>query len=181
MATRYAVALIDIAAQAKALENVEKDLLELQAMLGSSPDLQNLLESPLVSREKQRKALSALADKAQFHTLTKNFIGVLARNGRLYAAQIIINTFRNELRRRRGQVEARVQTAHALTPAQTRALQEQLSKSTGSAVALNVEVNRDLLGGMIVTVGSRMIDDSVKRKLERLQRAMMNAGADKAA
>ena len=117
----------------------------------------------------------ALAQKAKFQTLTANFLGVLAQNRRLPALGAVIGAFQSELRRRRGEVEAKVETAFALNPAQTNALQEQLSKAMGTNVTLNVEVNRDLLGGLVVTVGSRMIDDSVRRKLEKLQRTM-NSG-----
>ena len=172
VARRYAAALLDMAADAKIVEKVEKDLLDLQSMLEGSPELQRLTGNPLVSRDQQRKAILALAEKAKFQTLTVNFLGVLAQNRRLGSIGAVIGAFTSELRRRRGEVEAKVQSAFALNPAQTNALQEQLSKAMGTNVTLDVEVKKDLLGGLVVTVGSRMIDDSVKRKLEKLQRAM---------
>lgn len=177
IAKRYATALLDMAAEDRLIEQVEKDLLELQSMLFSSEDLRVMATSPLVSRAEQTAAILALADKAKFQPLTKHFLGVLAQNRRLPALAGVIKAFRAALTRRRGEVEARVQSAAALTPAQTKALQEQLSKAMGTNVTLNVEVQKDLLGGMVVTVGSRMIDDSVKRKLEKLQRAMNEKAA----
>lgn len=172
VAKRYAAALLDMAADAKIVETIEQDLKDLQAMLESSDDLQRLVSNPLVTREQQKKAVQALSDQAKFQTLTANFLGTLADNRRLSVLSGIIGAFHNELRRRRGEVEAKVQTAFALSPAQTQKLQEELSQSMGANVTLDVEINKDLLGGMVVTVGSRMIDDSVRRKLEQLRRAM---------
>jgi F-type H+-transporting ATPase subunit delta len=177
VAGRYAAALIDLASEHKSLENVEKDLTALRAMVDGSADLRRLVENPLISRDQQQKAILALAAKAGFHALTANFLGVLAQNRRLGALPAILDAFANEVMRRRGGVNARVETAFALSPAQTKSLQEQLSKAMGSNVTLDVSVNKDLLGGMIVTVGSKQIDDSVKRKLERLKRAMNDKAA----
>jgi len=177
VAKRYTAALLDMAADADAVEQVEKDILALQNMLQDSDDLKVLAFSPLIGRYQQASAIMALAEKAQFHKLTVNFLGVLAQNRRLPVLQAVIDAFRKELTRRRGEVEAQVESAVTLSPAQTNALQEQLSKAMGTNVTLSVAVNKDLLGGMVVTVGSRMIDDSVKRKLEKLQRAMNEKAA----
>jgi F-type H+-transporting ATPase subunit delta len=172
VAVRYATALLDMAEEAKSTDAVEKDLLELEKMILASEDLQTLLQNPLMGHEKQEKALLAIADKAKFNKLTKNFLGVLAQNRRLSATVGIIGAIRKELYKRRGEIEAKVQTAYALTADQTKTLQQELTKVMGSNVTLEVEVDKDLLGGMIVTVGSTMIDDSVRRKLEKLGRAM---------
>lgn len=177
VARRYAAALLDMAADSGAVEQVERDMQELRSMLESSEELKTMTASPLVNRGAQTRAILALAEKAKFHKLTHDFLGVLAQNRRLSALGGIIKAFRIDLTRRRGEVEAKVQSAAALSPAQTKALQEQLSKAMGTNVTLDVSVDKDLLGGMIVTVGSRMIDDSVKRKLEKLQRAMNEKAA----
>ncbi len=172
-----------MATDGNAVDKVEKDLLELQAMIENSADLRKLLNNPLINRSQQQKAILALADKAGFNKLTTQFLGVLAHNRRLLALADVIAAFRDALAKSRGESLAKVQTAFALTPAQTKSLQEQLSKVMGSNVTLEVSVDKDLLGGMIVTVGSKQIDDSVKRKLERLRRAMNandNAGEKKA-
>lgn len=171
-ARRYATALIDTALESKALDAIEKDLGDLSAMISASDDLQDVLHSPLFKRAEQGKALTALADKAKFHDLTKNFLSLLAENRRLPILEGVIGAVKLEIAARRGEINARVQTANALSAAQTKDLQKSLSDAMGQNVTLDVEVNKDLIGGMVVTVGSRMIDDSVKRKLERLKQAM---------
>lgn len=177
IAKRYATALIDMAADAKVLDKVEGDLRELAAMLKGSTDLQSLVMNPLINRAQQKRAVEALGQTAKFEKLTINFLGVLVQNRRLSALQAMIKAFQDESAVRRGDVAAQVQTAYALTPAQTDALQKELSKALGSNVTLNVEVQKDLLGGMVVTVGSRMIDNSLKRKLERLKRTLTGSRA----
>ncbi len=177
IATRYATALLDMAAEGKAGEPVERDMRALAAMLQGSVELQALVRNPLIDRNRQKNVVAALSQAAQFHQLTQNFLGVLAQNRRLAALPYVIKAFRTEAAKRRGEVEARVQTAYALSPAQTEQLRKELTQALGSQVALNVEVQKDLLGGMIVTVGSLMIDDSLKRKLERLKRTLSGARA----
>jgi F-type H+-transporting ATPase subunit delta len=166
-----------MAAEAGIVDKVEKDMQDLAAMLAGSDDLKILVGNPLMGAERQQDALLSIAEKAKFQQLTGNFLGVVAGNRRLGLLPVIIGGFQEELRRRRGEVVARVETALPLSKAQAEALKKQLSETTGASVSLDVSVNKDLLGGMVVTVGSRMIDDSVRRKLERLQRAM-SAGAN---
>ena len=172
VARRYASALLDMADEAKSVEKIEKDMLALEAMLEGSEDLRRLIENPLMNRGAQRNGILAIATKAKFQKLTQNFLGVLVQNRRLGALPQVINAMKAELRTRRGEVEAKVVSAYALTPAQTNALQKDLSKAMGTNVTLSVEVDKELLGGMTVTVGSQMIDDSVRSKLDRLKRAM---------
>lgn len=171
-ALRYATALVDIAQDSNKIDAVEKDLNDLEAMVSGSEDLQNMIRSPLISRSQQQQAMQALAAKAKFQDITSNFLALLAQNRRLNMVQGIINAVRMDISRRRGEVSANVQSAFKLSPAQEKALQEALAKAVGKSVAVNVEVKEDLIGGMIVTVGSQMIDSSVKRKLERLKIAM---------
>jgi F-type H+-transporting ATPase subunit delta len=163
---------MDLAEEAKTLEKIEVDLANLRSMVESSADLAAFIQSPLVSRVSQESALAALAEKAQFQPLTKNFLGVLAQNRRVNKIGDVIRAFFQELSRRRGEVVVNVKTAQDMSPAQIRALQDTLSKSMGAAVIINAKVEPSILGGMIVTVGSHMIDDSVARKLERLKAAM---------
>ncbi len=171
-ALRYASALVDTAIHAKSLEAVEQDLKDFEAMIAGSSDLQNLIRSPLFNRTQQANALAAIADKAKFNPITRNFLQLLADNRRLNIVSAVIGAVQKDIQKRRGEISANVETAYPLTDAQKKALQEALGKATGRTVALNLSVNKDLIGGMIVTVGSKMIDDSVKRKLERLERAM---------
>lgn len=172
VAVRYASAFLDMAADKGVIQQVEQDMKDLGGMLAGSDDLRALIENPLVGRAQQQRAIEGLGTQAKFNELTMRFLGVLAQNRRMAGLPAILKAFAIELRKRRGEVQAVVKTAYALTPAQTKALQEQLAKAMGTNVTLDVAVDKDLLGGMTVTVGSRMIDDSVRSKLERLQRVM---------
>lgn len=171
-ALRYATALVDTAEANKTIDAVEKDLNDLEAMISDSTDLQNFIKSPLISKGEKVKSIQAIAAKAKFQETTANFLALLAQNGRLNMVSSIINAVRIEASRRRGEISANVQSAFKLSKEQEKALQESLAKAVGQAVAVNVEVKQDLIGGMVVTVGSQMFDASVKRKLERLKIAM---------
>lgn len=172
LASRYAAALIDLAEAAGKTASVERDLKALSAMIDESPDLALLLNSPVFSRKSQTDALNQLAVRAGFDRLTQNFLGVLVHNRRLNAVGAIIEAFRQQLSSRRGEVTVKVETAQDLSPAQIKALQDALSKGMGKNVSIRADVVPDLMGGMVVTVGSKMIDDSVRRKLEKLKLAM---------
>lgn len=171
-ALRYATAFVDIAEASKKIDLIEKDLNDLEAMISGSDDLQNLINSPLISQGDKQKAIQAIAKSAKFQDITSNFLALLAQNSRLNMVKSISNAVRLETSRRRGEVSAHVQSAFKLSSAQEKALQESLAKAVGQAVAITVEVDKDLIGGMVVTVGSQMFDASVKRKLERLKIAM---------
>lgn len=170
--TRYAIALLELAEKSKAVEKVEKDFAELQAMLADSQDLREFVKSPVISKDKKAAVVQDLTKKAKFDKLTVSFLGVLVENSRLPHLPGIIGAYQVALREKRGEVVAKVESAFALTDKQTKELQANISKAMGSNVMLEVKVDKELLGGMIVTVGSKMIDDSVRRKLERLERAM---------
>lgn len=175
--TRYAAALLDMAAEAGQVEKIEGDMRDLGAMIAASEDLRTLLSNPLAGRDRLSSAIGALAAQAKLQKLTSNFLGVLAANNRLSILEKIVTAFQDELVRRRGEVRAKVQTAYALTHEQTQALKDEMGKVMGSNVTLDVEINKDLLGGMVVTVGSKQIDSSVKRQLELLKRAMAQGKA----
>ncbi len=171
-ARRYATALVETALESKNLDAVLTDFADLEAMLGVSPDLQRAVTSPLFDRNEQVAAMNALADKAKFQKETKHFLMLLAQNRRLSMISAVIAAVRDAAADLRGEVNATVQSASKLSGAQEKALVDALSKTTGKSVNIKVEVREDLIGGMVVTVGSKMIDDSVKRKLERLERAL---------
>jgi F-type H+-transporting ATPase subunit delta len=172
IADRYATALFDLADERKALDQVAGDLRQLRAMLHDSPDLQRLLRSPVLSRAEQAKAIGAVAEKAGFSVLTRNFLGLVAQNRRLFAVPGMIEAFLDILAKRRGEVTAQVIAAQELTSAQRAALDEQLRKTVGAKVAVDVHIDPSLLGGMVVRVGSRMVDASLRTKLQRMQLAM---------
>ena len=169
---RYANALIELAEENKKLDKIEKDIHDLAAMIQDSDDLAQTIRSPLNKEQSLLNAMFALADKAKLQDVTKSFLGVLVQNGRLQALPGIIVSFKAALAKRRGSVSVDVQVAQDMTAKQKKDLEAALSKAIGKDVAVNARVEPGILGGMVVTVGSYMIDDSVRRKLERLQVSM---------
>jgi F-type H+-transporting ATPase subunit delta len=172
LADRYAAALFDLADERRALDQVADNLRQLRAMLADSADLRRLVRSPILSRIEQGKAIKAVAESAGFDALTRNFLGLVAQNRRLFAVPGMIVAFLARLAARRGEVTAEVTSAQELTPAQLGAVNEQLRKAMGSKIAVEVRVDPGLLGGLVVKVGSRMVDASLRSKLHRLQLAM---------
>jgi F-type H+-transporting ATPase subunit delta len=176
LAERYAAALFDIADERRALDEVATDLRQLRAMLQSSGDFLRLIRSPILSRGAQGIGMSVLAERAGLSPLVRDFLAVVARNRRLFAVPAMIQAFLAKLAARRGEVNAQVTAAQPLSDAQLAALNEQLRHSIGSRVSVDVRVDPGLIGGMIVKVGSRMVDGSIKSKLQRLQLAMKSIG-----
>ena len=172
MAERYAAALFDLADERRTLDEAAADLRQLRGMLEASGDLLRLIRSPVLSRGEQAKAIGVLAERAELSPLVRDFLAVIARNRRLFAVPAIIEAFLYKLAARRGEVNAQVTTARALSETQLATLNEQLRRSIGSRVSVDVRVDPELIGGMIVRVGSRMVDGSIKSKLQRLQLAM---------
>lgn len=177
VATRYVKALIDLAEDAKAIKDVEKDFADLSAMVESSDDFRHFIRSPLIPAGKQSNTVLAIAKKAKFHALSVNFLNTLVHNRRLNILEGVLAAFTSELAKRRGAVEVIVETAQDLSAKQIKVLQDALSKQTGTDVSLQTKVEPSVLGGMVVTVGSQMIDDSVRGKLERLKQTM-SAGSN---
>ena len=175
LAERYAAALFELADERHALDAVAGDLRELRTMLQQSHDLARLLRSPVLSREDQAKAIAALSERAGLSELTRDFLGVVAGNRRLFAVPAMIEAYLNQLAERRGEVTAEVTTAQPLNETQQNTLGEQLRRAVGRRVTVDLRVDPSLLGGMIVKIGSRMIDGSLKSRLHRLQLAMQPA------
>jgi F-type H+-transporting ATPase subunit delta len=176
LAGRYALALLDLADETISLDAVADDLRALRRIIEQSEDFRRLLRSPLISREEQAKALAAIMEKAGFSETTRRFGQVLARNRRLFVLPQIIEGYLAELARRRGEVTAQVTSAVELSDAQRQALIDRLKATVGGKVQVDVKVDKDLIGGLIVKVGSRMIDNSLRSKLQRLQLAMKGVG-----
>jgi F-type H+-transporting ATPase subunit delta len=176
MATRYAAALFELADSKKALDAVAADLTALQKMIAESADLQRMTDSPILDRAAQAKAMNAIVKAAGFNDLTQKFTGLIAQNRRLFALPAIIKAFLKLLAARRGEMTAEVTAARALTSDQQAAVAEAIRKAVGSKVSINVKVDPSLLGGLVVQVGSRMIDSSLKTKLQKLQLAMKGIG-----
>lgn len=175
VAERYASALFELAVSEKKLTAVEKDLERVGALLKGSDDLMRLIRSPVFSADEQSAAIGAVLDKAKISGLTGNFIRVVARNRRLFAVPDMLRSFRQKMAEHRGEVSADVTVAHELTAAQEKQLKTTLKSVVGKDVALDVTVDPSLLGGMIVKIGSRQIDTSLKTKLSSLKLALKGA------
>jgi F-type H+-transporting ATPase subunit delta len=176
VAERYAGSLFDLAAQSNAVAEVERDLDRFEALLLGSDDLARLIKSPVFSSDEQLKAISAIADKAQIKGLVGNFLRVVATNRRLFAVPGMISAFRRIAAENRGEVAAEVTSAHALTPAQEAELKAVLKGVAGQDVSIAVTVDPSLLGGLVVKIGSRQIDTSLKTKLNSLKLALKEVG-----
>lgn len=173
---RYALALLELADEQKELDGVAEDLRGLKGLIADSEDLQRVLQSPLYSRDQQAKAISEILGKAGVSELTRRFVLVVTENRRLFALSGMIDAYLAELSRRRGEVTAEVVAARALSDQQQQALAEALRSAAGSKVQISTKVDPGLIGGLVVRVGSRMIDGSLRTKLQRLQLAMKGVG-----
>jgi len=173
VAGRYANALFELADNARSLDQVAQDLTTFRQLVTESADLSRLIASPVINRNLQGKALLAVLDAASIKGLTRNFIGTVAHNGRARDLPAMAAAFLAELARRRGETTAVVTSAVPLTPAQSQQLGDVLrSVLGGTKVSIDAHVDPDILGGLVVKVGSRLFDSSIRSKLARLQLAM---------
>ena len=173
---RYATAIFELARDAGTLDAVAADLATLTALLGSSADLTRLVRSPVFSRADQGKAMAAVLARMNAQDLTKRFMGLVASKRRLFVLPAIITIFNALLANHRGEVSAHVTSAHALDSAQIDAIKSALKQAAGRDVQLKADVDNTILGGLIVRMGSRMIDSSLHTKLNNLQIAMKEVG-----
>ncbi len=176
IAERYATALFELAESQNALDVVAGDLKCLKAMIRDSADLSRLLDSPVLTRAEQGKAVAAVSAAAQFNALTCNFLGLVAKNRRLFTLPGMIESYLGLLAAKRGELAATVVAAVELSQAQIAALEASLKTAFGGNVAVDVAVDPSLLGGLVVKVGSRMVDSSLKTKLQHLKLAMKGVG-----
>lgn len=169
VAGRYAAALFDLANDEKKVADIEGDLSKFQNFLDMSSDLTSLVRSPLYSAESQAAALETVAAKAGMNALTINFLKLLAKNRRLFVVSDVIKAFRALVARSRDEVTAEVTSAAALSDAQIDELKQTLKATVGKDVQLATRVDPSLLGGLIVKIGSRMVDSSLRTKLSNLR------------
>lgn len=175
MAGRYATALFDLALEDKKLDAVKADLDRFKAMLDESPDLVRLVRSPVFGAGEQEKALSAVLDKAQIGGIAGNFLRMVARKRRLFSVREMISAFAARVARHKGEVDAQVTVAEPLKNEQLDALKQAIAASAGKNVQLDVKVDPSIIGGLKVKLGSRMIDASLKTKLNSIRIAMKEA------
>lgn len=175
LAGRYAGALFDLALEADGLDAASADLQTLRGVIDASSDFKSFLSSPVYGADDQARAIAAIAEKAGLGALTRNFLGLVAKNRRLFALEAMIAAFAARLAVHRGEVSAEAVSAAPLNDEQTRRLRGEIETIVGKAVNLSLRTDPDLLGGMIVKVGSTMIDSSLRTKLNRLKSVMKEA------
>ena len=175
LASRYAGALLSLAEESRGLKAVEKDVKALDGLFAESSELGALAASPIVSDSDKAKALLALAKKAKIGNLVGNFLGTVAMNGRAGELPSMIMAFKKMLAEKRGQETAFVRSAKKLTAAQKTSIANTLKKALGKGVAIETDVDPELLGGFSVQVGSKFYDASLKTKLEGLTLALKDA------
>ena len=176
LAGRYATALFDLAKERDEVDITEKDLIVLGATLDGNWELKRLIRSPVIGREEQGRAMVAVAEKMELGDLTKKFLGLLARNRRLFVLREVVAAFVKLSGVDRGEMIAEVVSATTLTESQLSAISDQLRGATGRNVVVKSRVDETLLGGLIVKIGSRMMDNSLRSKLERMKLIMKGVG-----
>jgi F-type H+-transporting ATPase subunit delta len=173
---RYATALFELARDEKSVDAVKADLDGFDALLSESADLKRLVRSPVFSADAQLKALTAVLDKAGITGIAANFLKVLTRNRRLFTVGEVIRAFRALVAKFKGEATADVTVAERLSDRNLDALKTALKTVTGKEVALNVKVDPSIIGGLVVKLGSRMVDSSLRTKLNSIKHAMKEAG-----
>jgi F-type H+-transporting ATPase subunit delta len=173
---RYATALFELARDEKSVDAILADLNQFDALLSDSADLKRLVRSPVFSAEVQMKALDAVMDKAGISGTSAKFLRVLTANRRLFAVSDVIRAFRALVANFKGEATAEVTVAEQLNDKNLDALKAALNTVTGKDVALNVKVDPSIIGGLVVKLGSRMVDSSLRTKLNSIKHAMKEAG-----
>lgn len=176
VADRYAQALFELALEENALDEVAAGIEGLDALIAESADLRRLIASPVFSAAEQEGALGAVMERAGIGGLVANFVRLTAKNRRLFALPGMIAAFRARLARHRGETSAEVIAAQPLSEEQLTTLKEALRASTGKDVRLDLKVDPTLIGGLVVKLGSRMIDSSIRTKLNSLRIVLKEVG-----
>jgi len=176
IAARYATALFELARETGGLGALEADVSALQVALTESADLRSLISSPVYSRDDQGRAVAAISKEMALMGLTSNTLKLMAANRRLFVLPQLLVVLRDQIAAAKGEVTADVIAAKALSAKQATALAKALSKSFDKKVQLNVAVDQSLIGGLVVKVGSKMIDTSIRSRLAALQNAMKEVG-----
>ena len=176
MAGRYATALFELALEGNAVDAVKGDLERFDALIAESADLHRLVRSPVFGAEEQGKALAAVLARAGIGGLSAKFLMLVTSNRRLFAIGDIIKAYRALVARHKGELTAQVTVAETLSDAHRDALRDALKSVTGKDVGLDVKVDPAIIGGLVVKLGSRMVDSSLRTKLNSIKQAMKEVG-----
>ena len=175
VAVRYAAALFDLARETNAIDAVKTDLERFDALVAETPDLARLVRSPVFSSDDQLKALAPVLDRAGIGGLAAQFIKLTAANRRLFAIRDMVRAYRDLVARQKGQATANVTVAEQLKPEHLAALRAALKAVSGKDVDLDVKIDPAIIGGLVVKLGSRMVDASLRTKLNGIKHAMKEA------
>jgi F-type H+-transporting ATPase subunit delta len=175
VAERYATALYELADEGKSIDAVAAELRRLKQLIEDNADLRRLLRSPLIDRKVQTRAMLEVLGAMRVNELVRRFVGVVGQHRRLFALPEMIEAFLRQLARRRGEITAHVTTARPLAPAQSEALAQALRAAVGRKINIETKVDADLIGGLVVRVGSRMVDTSLRTQLQKLRRSLRAA------
>jgi F-type H+-transporting ATPase subunit delta len=176
MAGRYATALFELALESNTVDAVTGDLDGFDALVSDSPDLARLVRSPVFGADEQGKALAAVLAKAGIGGLAAKFLMLVTSNRRLFAVRDIIKAYRALVARHKGELTAQVTVAETLSDAHRNAIRDALKSVTGKDVGLDVKVDPAIIGGLVVKLGSRMVDSSLRTKLNSIKQAMKEVG-----
>ena len=176
IAARYATAIFEISKENKTLAKLEANMADLSAMLSESADLRDVIASPVISRGEQSNAIAAIAKKAAFIPVVQKGLALMAEKRRLFVLPQLVEQLQAMIADEKGEVTAEVTSAKALTKAQSEKLAKTLTTQFGKEVNINATVDESLIGGLVVKVGSKMIDTSIRSKLSSLQNAMKEVG-----
>jgi len=176
MAGRYATALFELALEQRAVDAVKADLERFDGLIADSEDLRRLVRSPVFGADEQTRALAGVLDKTGIGGTAANFLKLVTKNRRLFAVRQIIKAYKALVARHKGEVTAQVTVAEKLSDAHLAALKDTLKQMTKQDVQLDVQVEPAIIGGLIVKLGSRMVDSSLRTKLNAIKHAMKEAG-----
>jgi F-type H+-transporting ATPase subunit delta len=176
MAGRYATAVLELALEGNAVDNVKSDLDRFDALVEESADLERLVRSPVFGADEQERAISAVLDRAGIGGLAAKFVKLVTANRRLFAVRDMVRAYRALVARHKGEVTAQVMVAEKLSDAHRTAIQDALNSVTGKQVGLDVKVDPAIIGGLVVKLGSRMVDSSLRTKLNSIKHAMKEVG-----
>jgi F-type H+-transporting ATPase subunit delta len=176
MAGRYATALFELALESNATDNVKSDLDRFDALVEESADLERLVRSPVFGADEQEKALGSVLDRAGIGGLAAKFVLLVTANRRLFAVRDMVRAYRALVARHKGEVTAQVTVAEPLGDAHRHAIEDALNSVTGKHVGLDVKVDPAIIGGLVVKLGSRMVDSSLRTKLNSIKHAMKEVG-----
>jgi F-type H+-transporting ATPase subunit delta len=175
MAGRYATALFELALEQKAIDGVKADLDRFDAMVADSEDLRRLVRSPVFGPEEQKKALAAVLERAGITGIAANFLLLVVQKRRLFAVRDMVKAYRALVSRHKGEIRAQVTVAQKLSDEHLAALKDSLKSAAKQQVDVDVSIDPAMIGGLVVKLGSRMIDSSLRTKLNSIKFAMKEA------